>query len=183
MASRRLKIAFLNDLVEDPDTCRCSDDPDEPACASLRHILQDCAGVPIIDTQLHWANPGGPDGGKAVCKDGSSRTDCTGNYSYVYDGPIPNVAHVHGAHADPESDGYTEAWFLPKLNVDNQTGYAKGGNFFDTFTTTFMATQICLEGRNIGLEANTYRNDQPTSTLFFHDHSLGLTRLNVMATR
>lgn len=38
-----VKVAFLNDLVKDPDACRCSDDPDD--CQPLKHILQDCAGM------------------------------------------------------------------------------------------------------------------------------------------
>ncbi len=33
-----------------------------------------------------------------------------------YDGPVPMVVHVHGAHAGPESDGYPEAWWLPNAN-------------------------------------------------------------------
>ena len=98
------------------------------------------------------------------------RTDCTGNYSYVYDGPIPNVAHVHGAHADPESDGFTEAWFLPKLPTVLQDEYARGGDFFDTFGPTFYPPDMCKEGWDLGVEMNTYRNDQATSTLFYHDH-------------
>lgn len=89
-----LNIAFFNDLVEDPDECRCSGDPD--ACQPLKHILQDCAGVPVVDTALHWSNPGGPNLDIAVCAHGENlaRTDCTGKNTYVYDGPVGNVAHV-----------------------------------------------------------------------------------------
>jgi len=179
---RELKIAFLNDLVKRPAQCRCSDNPDD--CEPLRHILQDCAGLPVIDTQLHWANPAGPGGKEAICSDGSSSTDCPGKYSYVYEGPIPNVVHVHGAHADPESDGYPDAWYLPKLSANDQDIYAAGGTaggtFYESFSTTFNP-KVCSEGRDAGLEANAYRNDQTTATLFFHDHSVGMTRLNVMA--
>jgi len=180
---KELNIAFLNDLVEDPEDCRCSRHPEDGSCEPLKHILQDCAGVPIVDTQLHWANPGGPKRDEAVCKDDSSRTDCTGKHSYVYNGPIPNVAHVHGAHADPHSDGYTTAWFLPKRPKDDYTN----GEFYDKFADdNFYTPKIidsCPAGKkSVGLETNTYRNDQSTATLFYHDHSLGLTRLNVMAT-
>ena len=71
-----LKIAFLNDLVKgDPDECRCSN---PGTCPPLKHILQDCAGVPVVDTLLHWANPGGPYQAKAECRDNTTRTDCTG---------------------------------------------------------------------------------------------------------
>ena len=101
----------------------------------------------------------------------------------MYDGPIPNVAHVHGAHADPESDGYTEAWFLSKLSTSYEYNYTTGGTFFETYAATFDPAQVCVDGRDDGLESNTYRNDQATCTLFFHDHTLGMTRLNVMAMR
>mmetsp|Transcript_27204 Transcript_27204/g.58280 ORF Transcript_27204/g.58280 Transcript_27204/m.58280 type:complete len:796 (-) Transcript_27204:1505-3892(-) len=195
-----INIAFLNDLVADPDTCRCSEDLAvlATACKPLEHILKDCAGVQVVDTKLHWANPGGPDAatdprmGLAECAElvgesNSFRTDCTGKNTYVYDGPIPNVAHVHGTHAKPESDGYTEAWFLPKNSGTGASGdgYTPGGNFFDTFAPTFIPKNVCNgpeTDMGTGFEANTYRNDQTTSTLFFHDHSLGMTRLNVMAT-
>ena len=175
-----LNVAFLNDLVEDPDLCRCSRDPQD--CVPLEHILQDCAGNPVVDTILHWANPGGPHQPKAVCAphDGDeASTDCTGANTYVYDGPVPNVAHVHGSHANPEPDGFTEAWFLP---ISDNTDYAQGGTFYDEFGITFQP-KVCPAGRDAGLEANTYRNDQPSSTLFYHDHTLGMTRLNVMAAR
>ena len=33
--------------------------------------------------------------------------------------PVPIVTHVHGSHADPESDGYAEAWWLPDPTGSN----------------------------------------------------------------
>ena len=81
----------------------------------------------------------------------------------------------------PESDGYTEAWFLPKLISEDDKATFTNGNWFDTFKPTFHPDQVCLAGQDEGLESNTYTNDQPSSTLFYHDHSLGMTRLNVMA--
>ena len=74
----------------------------------LPHLLS-------VDRTLHWANPE-----LLACRDGSTHTDCkpapsNGNILLkAYDGPVPIVTHVHGAHANPESDGYPEAWWLPE---------------------------------------------------------------------
>ncbi len=63
------------------------------------------------------------------------------------------VVHVHGAQVLPENDGYPEAW----STSDGKTGPAWTAN------------------------ANHYPNDQPAATLWYHDHTLGITRLNVCA--
>jgi spore coat protein A len=67
---------------------------------------------------------------------------------------VRNVVHLHGARILPESDGYPEAWFTP--------GFTQTGPFFTT-------------------DVYTYPNDQPATTLWYHDHALGSTRLNVVA--
>ena len=97
---------------------------------------------------------------------------------------------MHGSHAQPESDGYTEAWFLPPLNNTDALDFSPGGVWFETFGPTFTP-KYQSDGRtcpiqakdDAGYEANTYTNDQPTNTMFYHDHTLGMTRTNVMATR
>src|SRR5262249_35484220 len=61
---------------------------------------------------------------------------------------------LHGAKVLPESDGYPEAWFTDR--------FAQTGPFFVRKTYT-------------------YPNDQPATTLWYHDHALGSTRLNVFA--
>jgi hypothetical protein len=39
-----------------------------------------------------------------------------------YTGPVPTVTHVHGMeNVQDNSDGYTEAWFLP--NATNLEGH------------------------------------------------------------
>jgi hypothetical protein len=74
-----------------------------------------------VDPTLHWANPSGG------ATDRDMRPDFTGktyvrldsftdpNTQYTrYVGPVPIVTHVHGAvGVGDESDGYTEAWYLP----------------------------------------------------------------------
>ena len=118
-----------------------------------------------IDQTLHWANP------PMDCRDGPPRTDCAGDNPDPYDGPVPIVTHVHGSHVDPHSDGYPEAWWLP---VCNQTGgLTTSGSLFDDATGANPG--------NLGYADYLYRQDQPATTLWYHDHSLGMTRSNVYA--
>jgi FtsP/CotA-like multicopper oxidase with cupredoxin domain len=122
-----------------------------------------------VDQTLHWANP--PATG---CKDGSDRTDCATLNPAPYLGPVPMSLHLHGAHVDAHSDGYPEQWFLPAAD-DIPTGYATEGSIIDD------ATGLKVLGSKPGMVDFSYRNDQPATTLWFHDHSLGMTRLNVYA--
>ncbi len=66
---------------------------------------------------------------------------------------VRTVTHVHGAKVLPEHDGYPEAWITPD---------GKTGSTYDP-------------------KPNLYPNDQPAMTLWYHDHALGITRLNVVA--
>ena len=134
-----------------------------------------------IDQTLHWANPG------ADCIMGDARTDCRGDSREIYDGPVPIVTHVHGAHVGPESDGYPEAWWLPSpdgstfqcvddpADADNQTKFVCQGALANGYGYT--------DNTNVtpGVANYSYPNDQPSTTLWYHDHSLGMTRNNVYA--
>ena len=65
--------------------------------------------------------------------------------------PIPNVAHRHGGEQEPASDGGPDAWFT-----------ANG-----------------ITGPSYVTNSYTYPNSQESTTLWYHDHALGLTRLGV----
>ena len=67
---------------------------------------------------------------------------------------VRTVVHLHGGKTMPESDGHPEAWFTP--------GFAETGPF-----------------PNSGIFY--YTNDQPPTMLWYHDHALAITRLNVIA--
>jgi FtsP/CotA-like multicopper oxidase with cupredoxin domain len=120
-----------------------------------------------VDQTLHWANP------PQECASGLTRSDCMGMNPAPYTGPVPIVTHVHGAHVDPHSDGGPEAWWLPAAN-NIPAGYATEGTFFDD-----AAGQP--RGLNLGYADFRYRQDQPATTLWYHDHALGMTRSNVYA--
>ena len=112
-----------------------------------------------VDQTLHWANPPGGPGG----------TDMHGTSQAPYTGPVPIVTHVHGAHVTPESDGNPEAWFLPAAK-NIPAGYAMRGSTWD---------QISGVPDEQGSATFQYQNDQAATTLWYHDHALGMTRTNV----
>jgi spore coat protein A, manganese oxidase len=66
--------------------------------------------------------------------------------------PVPIVTHLHGGETEPSSDGYPEAWFTAGEAL-------KGSDFIKSLYQ--------------------YTNDQEPTTLWYHDHALGITRLNV----
>lgn len=87
---------------------------------------------------------------------------------------MPIVTHVHGAHTTEDSDGYPEAWYLADAN-NIPAGFARTGTFWDHFNTKYH------HGWEYGDAAFKYPNDQRATTLWYHDHTLGMTRLNVYA--
>ena len=91
---------------------------------------------------------------------------------------MPIVTHLHGGHTTEESDGYAEAWYLPTAN-NIPAGFATEGSFYDTFKQKFLDKHgVTWEP---GSATFQYTNDQRASTLWYHDHTLGMTRLNVYA--
>jgi hypothetical protein len=107
-----------------------------------------------VDQTLHWCNP--PGGKKGRDRRGSDPTP--------YMGPVPMVTHVHGAHVGEESDGYAEAWWLPDAN-NIPMGYATTGTFYDYFAKKYNTKW------DPGTATFDYPNDQPATTLWYHDHS------------
>ena len=120
-----------------------------------------------IDPTLHWANPPGG-------KDGRDTRPTFSSTPGSYTGPVPMVTHVHGAHTTEDSDGYPEAWYLPDAR-DIPKGYARTGTYFDLYNKRYH------HGWEYGAASFKYPNDQRAATLWYHDHTLGMTRTNVYA--
>jgi bilirubin oxidase len=150
-ADQPVRVRWINDLVD-------------LSGRYLPHLLP-------VDPTLHWANPpGGVQG-----RDGRSFFTTTPG---PYTGPVPIVTHLHGGHTSQESDGYAEAWYLPRArNIPGS--HARSGSFYQPFRTMFQATHH--EAWTPGNAVFQYDNDQPAATLWYHDHTLGMTRLNVYA--
>ncbi len=151
-ANKPVRVKWINDLKDANGNY-------------LPHLLP-------VDRTLHWANPE-----KLTCMDGMMMTDCRPSNAnglilqQPYTGPVPIITHVHGAHVGPESDGYPEAWFLPAA-INIPAGYAVKGTRFDQFDRN---------NPQPGTALFQYPNDQAATTLWYHDHALGMTRLNVYA--
>jgi spore coat protein A len=125
-----------------------------------------------VDRTLHWANPPGGTAGRDTRP---TFTSTPGRYL----GPVPIVTHVHGAvGVGDESDGYAEAWFLPAAtNIPDD--YATEGTWYDFFAAKAAAKYGATW--EPGFATFMYPNANRASTIWYHDHALGMTRLNVYA--
>jgi FtsP/CotA-like multicopper oxidase with cupredoxin domain len=77
-----------------------------------------------------------------------------------------------------DSDGYAEAWYLPAAgNIPE--GYATEGTWYDFFAAKAAANYGVAWGP--GFATFQYPNLSRAATTWYHDHTLGMTRLNVYA--
>ena len=93
--------------------------------------------------------------------DGRSVVDTSLHWAYslhgyedltIDDDGVPIVVHLHGGHSKAKFDGNPEQFYTPGWEI---LGPRFGGRKF------------------------VYKNDQPAGNLWYHDHALGITRLNV----
>lgn len=158
-----------------PLTVRWINDLKDPVTGNYRQHLFS------VDQTLHWANPT-----NANCNNTakSPQTDCATTDPEPYAGPVPIVTHVHGAHVNAESDGYPEAWWLPAAS-NIPAGYATQGTLFTQYDLNTGNVSSAMAPNDFdpvpGAAFYSYENTQPATTLWYHDHSLGMTRLNVYA--
>ena len=149
---RPVRIKWINGLLDDQGN-------------HLPHLLP-------VDPTLHWANPPGGEEGRDARPAFDTRPT-------AYRGPVPMVTHVHGAvGVGDESDGYAEAWYLPAA-ADIPAGYATEGTWYEFFAGKAAARFGAEWGP--GFSTSQYPNKQRASTIWYHDHTLGMTRLNVYA--
>ena len=156
---RPVRIKWINELVDANGNY-------------LPHLLP-------VDPTLHWANP--PNGTNPSVNGAGTRdsrptfTSTPGRYT----GPVPIVTHVHGAvGVGDESDGYAEAWYLPAAN-NLPAGFATVGTWYNFFAGKAAANFGAAWGP--GFATFQYPNANRASTIWYHDHALGMTRLNVYA--
>jgi len=107
------------------------------------------------DQTLHWADP---------LKEGMMATPPNMMNMLPYTGPIPVSPHLHGGEVPSESDGGPDAWFTP-------------GKVYTGPSWTYDA----VLNPNPADDQYIYPNTQEEATLWWHDHGLGVTRLNVYA--
>ncbi|HLA99176.1 MAG TPA: multicopper oxidase [Anaerolineales bacterium] len=150
--NRPVRVKWINDLVDTNGDY-------------LPHLLP-------VDQTLHWANPPGGLMGRDMRPTFESTPG-------PYTGPVPIVTHVHGAvGVGDESDGYAEAWYLPAAG-NLPAGYATEGTWYNFFASKAAASYGEVWGP--GFATFQYPNHNRASTVWYHDHALGMTRLNVYA--
>jgi spore coat protein A len=153
MHDRPVRVKWINELVDGNGDF-------------LPHLLP-------VDQTLHWANPPGGPTGRDMRPEGLTETPGP------YTGPVPIVTHMHGAvGVGDESDGYAEAWYLPAAG-NIPAGYATGGTWYDFFADKALAGLGVAWGP--GFATFQYPNPDRASANWYHDHTLGMTRLNVYA--
>jgi spore coat protein A len=108
-----------------------------------------------VDPTLHWANPN--------------------NMPMMFEQPmplfppgfplaqqdVPLVPHLHGGETVSSFDGHPDAWFT----------------FSGKHGATYASSSVVANNS----ATYHYTNGNAPSTLWYHDHALGLTRLNVVA--
>ncbi|WP_279426693.1 multicopper oxidase domain-containing protein [Anaeromyxobacter terrae] len=147
-----------------------------PTEVTYVNALGDAASTNVLayktstDQTLHWADP---------LELGCMMTAAMGSWTvngvgvmyppqadpcaWNYGGPIAAVAHLHGGEVPAEVDGSPDSWFT-----------SEGAALFGPkYYTKGDVTP--------GQAVYTYPNVQEGAPLWFHDHTLGATRLNVYA--
>jgi FtsP/CotA-like multicopper oxidase with cupredoxin domain len=150
------------------------------------------------DQTMHWADP--QNNQENVCSHALSKgylmpsADCQENYT----GPIAAAVHLHGGEVPPDLDGGPDSWWttdgtmrghgyytrevnaLPTLpNVD----FPPGVMIFDRETQAYYRNDFDSWTQTTDIDRATYvyPNHQEAANIWFHDHVLGMTRLNVYA--
>lgn len=122
--------------------------------------LLDANGVPLsymlpVDPTLHWANPNN-------MPMHMTQTSPVFPPGYTQaQSPVPIVTHLHGGEVSSASDGHPDAWWTPD---------GKHGPAYNSVVPTEANSAVYF-----------YPNSQQPSTLWYHDHALGVTRLNVLS--
>jgi len=113
------------------------------------------------DQTLHWADPlnNGDNMWNHMAMPPAPGSEGALNYS----GPIPAVVHLHGGEVPPVLDGGPDAWMT-------SDGIYQGPGYY-----SFPGSGVT--GGNEAVYR--YPNSQEGALIWFHDHTLGATRLNV----
>jgi FtsP/CotA-like multicopper oxidase with cupredoxin domain len=125
------------------------------------------------DQTLHWADPLNQTANACMMKIAMTGALPTGGTwpgapdacALNYAGPIPVVPHLHGGEVPPALDGSPDSWF-----TSDATGTTPRGKKY--YSRAGAAANEAIY---------TYPNQQEPAPIWFHDHTLGATRLNVYA--
>jgi len=139
----------------------------QPTTMKFTNQLGDTANTNVLaykystDQTLHWADPLNDEANLLSHTAGVSAPGSEGGSNYS--GPIPAAVHLHGGEVPPMLDGGPDAWFT-------SDGLHHGHGFY---------SQDGAAATNYAIYR--YPNTQEGALIWFHDHTLGATRLNVYA--
>jgi len=126
-----------------------------------------------VDPTLHWANPNNINMSRVMelamqgiyppFPPGYDGTNDLGGNPELFNAqsPVPIVTHLHGGEVQSYFDGGPDEWF---------TADGKHGDAYSTAILTDNNAAVYH-----------YPNMQEPTTLWYHDHALGITRINVMS--
>jgi spore coat protein A len=122
--------------------------------------LMDTSGNPLpnlfkVDPTIHWANPNNME-----MPDPASASNFPDGYPQAQS-PVPISIHLHGGEDPSDSDGHPLAWW---------TANGLHGSAYSSAIPTDANSAVDI-----------YPNEQQPTTLWYHDHALGITRLTVMS--
>jgi len=128
--------------------------------------IEATVGVPI---EVSWINNLQPTNAHPIAAS-IDRVNVDGMNNMANGLPWPDqriTTHLHGGHVPWVSDGGPKTWFTGPFWQPGTAGYVPGSG-------------VIVDGFDNG---NTYQypNDQVGTTLWFHDHAMGITRYNVYA--
>ena len=155
-----------------------------PAQVKWVNALADNYGSPLqhmypVDPTIHWANPNNIDMEAAMEQtmqglappfppgyNGTPYTipgtaTITNPQGWNAQSPVPIVTHLHGGQVLSDYDGGPEQWFTPN---------GIHGKDYRTYSDTESNAAVYF-----------YPNAQAPTSLWYHDHALGLTRINVFS--
>lgn len=132
-------------------------DPHHPGNGSAGYGGPTILASTDVPIQVTWANalPTDLPGGHLLPLDLSIHTAHSGlGAQPMGHSLIPTVAHLHGGHTAASSDGHPNAW---------------------------ITQDPMVKGTPDQPDYYTYDNSQEAATLWYHDHAMGFTRVNVFA--
>ena len=120
------------------------------------------AWADATDQTMHWADPLHHEAN--ICAEAfEPGTPASGMCARHYHGPIPATAHLHGGEVPPVLDGGPDSWYT-------SDGRLTGHGYYSRHPAPRTNQAVYR-----------YPNVQEAAPIWFHDHTLGLTRLNVYA--
>ncbi len=115
-----------------------------------------------LDRTLDWADP---ENDEANLCDIPGFIPAFGSFcASQYTGPVPAVTHLHGGEVPAQLDGGPFSWFTGD-------GAHQGSGYYTAPFRQVAGNQAVYR----------YPNVQEAAPLWFHDHAMGVTRLNVYA--